>query len=125
MIEYFAFEQSDPDGQSYEFVFALRDPSKIAEARSILADPLATRVHVQGTIVREQAAYNPAWSFHLDPDSIGFFELQMEVCDANVTYVEQHLSELGEATLPNLFWCPWSSRISREVGLHPIRSQRK
>lgn len=115
MAAYFAFEQASPTGEIKEFVFELTDEAKIAEARAILSAPDSSRVHVQGTVVRGRVPYNPAWSFHLDPDSIGFFEMQIEVCDANVTYVEEHLDEVGGSTLPKSFWCPWSSRLTREV----------
>ena len=115
MTAYFVFEQESPQGQMREFVFELLSESRIVEARSILADTNATKVHVQGIIVSSSASYNPGWSFHLDPASIGFFEMQIEVCDANVTYVEDHLDEIGGAELPHNFWCPWSSRLIREI----------
>ena len=115
MAAYFMFEQESPQGDVREFVFELLAESKIAEARSILADPNATKVHVQGNIVVSSAPYNPGWSFHLDPKTIGFFEMQIEVCDANVTYIEDHLDEIGGSTLPHNFWCPWSSRLKREI----------
>jgi len=44
-----------------------------------------------------------------------FFELQIEVCDSNVTYVEEHLEEIGGSFLPNSVWCPWSSKLMAEV----------
>lgn len=115
MAAYFAFEQTDPKGVLHEFIFMLTDEAKIKEARDILANPRSMKRQVQGTIVRKRADYNPKWSFHLDPPTIGFFELQMEVCDANVTYVEEHLDEIGGSTLPKFFWCPWSSKLVREV----------
>jgi hypothetical protein len=115
MPAFFVFEQSSPEGELLEFVFELRDEVKIAQARAILADPTSLKKHVQGKIVPRPAPYNPGWSFHLDPDTIGFFELQIEVCDANATYVEAHLDEIGGSTLPNNFWCPWSSTLAREI----------
>lgn len=115
MAAYFSFQQESPDGDIHEFVFKLVSAAKIDEARQILANPSATKVHVLGTVVTSQAPYNPAWSFHLEPDSVSFFELAAEVCDANVTYVEKHLSEVGSDFLPGNAWCPWSSRLSAEV----------
>jgi len=115
MAAYFVFEQLSPDGELKEFVFKLEDELKIATAREILADPNSINSHVQGTIVSVAADYNPGWSFHLLPDSIGFFEMQIEVCDANLTYVEDHLEEVGGSTLPKNFWCPWSSKLVREI----------
>lgn len=115
MSAYFVFEQTSPKGELNEFVFRLDDQAKIAEARRILATGEQLRVHVQGTVIGRPAEYNPGWSFHLDPKTIGFFEMQIEVCDANATYVEEHLDEVGGSFLPKRFWCPWSSRLSREV----------
>jgi hypothetical protein len=115
MAAYFVFEQAAPKGENKLFVFKLVDSEKIDEARWIIQNKQSTKVHVQGTIVKSKAPYNPEWSFHVDPSSVDFFEIQIEVCDANVTYVEDHLEEVGGGTLPRSFWCPWSSRLTREV----------
>jgi len=115
MSAYFVFEQQTPTGETKEFVFELKNLVIIAEARQILANPGTLKNHVQGKIVASPAAYNPNWSFHLDPDTIGFFEMQIEVCDANVSYVEDHLDEIGGSTLPHNFWCPWSSKLTKEI----------
>jgi hypothetical protein len=114
MVAYFEFQQMAPDGVLNSFVFKLTDGKKIAEARNLLVCG-GPGNSVQGTIIQEKAPYNPQWSFHLRPDSIGFFENQIEVCDANITYVEKHLDEIGGSTLPRSFWCPWSSALSAEV----------
>lgn len=115
MSAYFVFEQKSPKGDLVEFVFELLDETKIVEARAILANPSTLKNHVQGRIIPKPAPYNRGWSFHLDPATISFFEMQIEVCDANATYVEEHLDEIGGSTLPNHFWCPWSSKLSREA----------
>lgn len=115
MSAYFSFQQTSPKGELKNFVFRLDDERQIAEARAILKDSASIKNHVQGTIVPSPAPYNPGWSFHLDPASIGFFEMQIEVCDSNVTYVEEHLDEIGGSFLPNSFWCPWSSKLVAEV----------
>ena len=115
---YFQFEQTSPKGELKTFIFKLVDDAKIAEARAILMARNLTKVHVQGKIIARSAPYNPPWSFHLDPPTIRFFEMQIEVCDANVTYVEEHLDEIGGSTLPKNFWCPWSSRLAAEVTEH-------
>ena len=115
MPAYFSFEQTDPKAIVQSFIFELRDPVRIAEARDILANPKATNRHVMGTIVQSPAPYNPGWSFHLDPDTISFFAYAIEVCDANVTYVEKHLDEVGGSFLPKSRWCPWTSELIREL----------
>jgi hypothetical protein len=122
MPAYFVFEQEDPKGTVHEFVFAVNNELTIAEARRIIATPDSRNYRVKGTIVPEQVWYNPKWSFHLNPETIGFFEYHAEVCDANVTYVEEHLAELWGSALPNFFWCPWSSRLIRETS-PPRRDQ--
>ena len=110
-MAYFVFEQRP--GQ--EFVFELTDEAKIAHARMILSGREQQRIHVHGRIVKRTAPYNPKWEFHLDPLTIDFFDVAIEVCDANVQYVQDHLDEACGAFLPGCHWCPWDSRVTREV----------
>jgi 1-deoxy-D-xylulose-5-phosphate synthase len=49
------------------------------------------------------------------PASITFFAMAIEVCDANISYVEDYLDEACGAFLPGCYWCPWSSRVVREI----------
>uniref|UniRef100_A0A0G4F9E1 BP74 N-terminal domain-containing protein n=1 Tax=Chromera velia CCMP2878 TaxID=1169474 RepID=A0A0G4F9E1_9ALVE len=100
------------------FVFRLVDEEKIREAREILQNQGSvfeeTR-HVMGRVENGTVSYNPDWSFHLAEDSILFFEMAVEVCDANMQFVEDGLSEVGTDFLPNRVWCPWSSRLVAEM----------
>jgi hypothetical protein len=98
-----------------KFIFELTDESLIAHACKVLSGEEKGLVHVTGVIVKSSAPYNPEWSYHLDPKSIGFFDLAIEVCDAAIRYVEEHLDEVGGAFLPGSRWCPWGSRLLREV----------
>ncbi|MER6694670.1 BP74-related protein [Streptomyces minutiscleroticus] len=111
MAAYFSFEQQP--GQM--FVFELTDEDQIAHARKIVSGEETERVHVMGRIIKRKQPYNPQWDFHLDPDTISFFEVAIEVCDANMGYVEEHLDEAGGPFLPGLHWCPWDSKVTREV----------
>jgi len=104
-------EQGSPD----RFVIKLVEPDKIDLARRIASGREKRRVHVMGTIVRRKAPYNPAWNYHLEPETITFFDMAMEVCDAAIRYVDDHLEEVGGPLLPNGHWCPWGSRLAREV----------
>ena len=108
------FRMTDHSGAP-RFVIALDNPEKIAHARRILAGEESSRTHVMGRIIKRPAPYNPGWSFHLDPMTIDFFEMAIEVCDASIQYVEDHLDEAGGAFLPGSYWCPWSSRLVDEV----------
>lgn len=111
---YFTFEQPGPDkSPSNSFAFKLVDQRTIAMARKILNTGMDR--HVEGTIVVKKAPYNPAWSYSLVPESIGFFEQAIEVCDANMAQVEQHVDEIGGSYLPKAHWCPWSSKLTAEI----------
>ncbi|MEG4943231.1 hypothetical protein QUA80_24150 [Microcoleus sp. F4-D5] len=98
-----------------QFVIELTDESKIQQARNILNGTQKDETHVMGRIIKRPAPYNSKWSYQLDPASIGFFSFAIEVCDANIGYVEDHLDEAGGAFLPGLYWCPWNSRLVKEI----------
>ncbi|GAA4910095.1 calmodulin-binding protein [Streptomyces coeruleoprunus] len=97
----------------HTFVIQLTDPTRIEEARSLLAS--GEDKHVMGRIIKRPAPYNARWSYHLNPDTIHFFTYAIEVCDATIPYVEDHLDEVGGAFLPGSHWCPWTSRLVREI----------
>jgi uncharacterized protein (TIGR03437 family) len=109
---YFAV-QYPPDPAS--FVIRLSDPVKIQHARDILAGKSSDSLHVTGTIVQAPACYCLPWGFHLDSASLSFFDFATEVCDASITYLEQHLAEAGGAFLPGNTWCPWGSKLAQEI----------
>ncbi|TDB83129.1 calmodulin-binding protein [Actinomadura sp. KC216] len=98
-----------------EAVIKLTDPAEIQHARDLISGSATDNPQVMGKIVKQPASYNPGWSYHLDPSTIQFFEIATEVCDASIAYVEEHLDEAGGAFLPGLTWCPWGSRVIREI----------
>ncbi|POM24896.1 hypothetical protein BTM25_35340 [Actinomadura rubteroloni] len=98
-------------------VVKLTDPGQIAHARALLAGETSDQPHIYGRLVKRSAPYNPRWSFHYDPATVQFFNAAIEVCDATMPYVEDHLDEAGGAFLPGGLWCPWTSRLVKEVTL--------
>jgi subtilisin family serine protease len=114
---YFVFkgDHSDLVEDSDRFIIKLTNPSKIQTARNILSGTETGTISVKGTIVAQPADYNNNWSYYLDPESISFFEFAIEVCDASIRYVEDHLSAVGGDFLPNNLWCPWNSRLLIEI----------
>jgi hypothetical protein len=116
-VAYFRFD-SPPAAET--FVFQLIDPVKIQQARDILHGKETRTTHIAGTIVKEPVPYNPPWSYHLAPESIQFFETSIEVCDASIQYVEEHLNEVGGTVLPGNHWCPWGSRLLEESTWPPL-----
>ncbi|NTX02650.1 MULTISPECIES: calmodulin [Myxococcus] len=109
----FAFTQQSSPGT--EFIIELTDDQTINHARKIISGEESNEIHVHGRIIKRTQPYNPKFSFHLDPTTIRFFSMAIEVCDANMVYVEDHLDEAGGAFLPGNHWCPWDSRLTREV----------
>jgi uncharacterized protein (TIGR03437 family) len=97
------------------FVIKLTDPVKIQRARDILSGKESPTTHIRGRIVKQAVPWNPPWSFHFDPQSVGFFDLAIEVCDGSPGYVESFLADAGGAFLPGNIWCPWSSRLLKEI----------
>lgn len=107
---YFVFNDGKDD-----FVFKLTDPARIQEARDILSGKENAKKHVMGLVVTRRADYNRAWHYHLDPASVSFFQTAIEVCDSTARFVEDHLAEVGGSFLPGNRWCPWSSKLVREI----------
>jgi uncharacterized protein (TIGR03437 family) len=97
------------------FVIRLTELEKIKHARDLLSRRRSDLPHVIGTIVKSPVPYNPPWRYHLAPNSIHFFDSAIEVCDGAIQYIEDHLDEVGGALLPGNTWCPWGSRLIREL----------
>jgi uncharacterized protein (TIGR03437 family) len=97
------------------FVIKLTDPAKIQKARDIISGKVTNGRHVGGLIVKQPVCYNAPWNYHLDPQSIEFFDNAVEVCDGAMGYIETHLDEVGGALLPGNGWCSWGSRLVREI----------
>jgi hypothetical protein len=96
------------------FIFKLTDPHKIEQARQMLAGQIRSQ-HIMGEIVKSPEAYNPSWSYHLEPGSVDFFDFAIEVCDASIQQVEANLGDACGSFLPGCEWCPWGSRLLAEV----------
>lgn len=109
---YFKFEVA---GRTETFIFKLNDQSKIKLARDVLSGVEKQRTNVMGNIIKNLADYNQPWSFILESESIEFFSEAIELCDANITYVEENFSEFCAGRSPNCQWCPWGSHLISEV----------
>jgi hypothetical protein len=107
------FEVTDVTRQTY--VVKLVEPNQIKHARELVSGETTDRPHIIGRITKRPAPYNPRWSYHLQPETVQFFDVAIEVCDATIPYVEDHLDEAGGPFLPGLVWCDWSSRLVREI----------
>ena len=63
-LAFFAFVTTD----SREFVIQLTNDDLIEHARKLLSGEETSKPHVHGKIIKGSQPYNPAWSFHLDPE---------------------------------------------------------
>lgn len=104
----------------HEFVIAVNNEKWINQIERILEYRVrpGEPVNVLGRVVRGRVPYNEEYAFHLDPDSIELFAVQTEQCDATPFEVEENLEKVGvpdAGFLQNGIWCPWESRLVREV----------
>ncbi|MFJ2090298.1 calmodulin-binding protein [Streptomyces sp. NPDC087901] len=97
------------------FIVKLVKEPEINHARDLVSGATDNEPHVIGRIKKYPAPYNPGWSYHFDPETVQFFDYAFEVCDATVPYTEEHLDEAGGPFLPGLIYCPWTSKLVREV----------
>ncbi|MEV7403763.1 calmodulin-binding protein [Streptomyces sp. NPDC091267] len=98
-----------------KFVVKLVEEREINHARDLVSGATDDEPHLVGRIKKYRADFNPAWNFHYDPATVSFFNVAIEVCDATVPYVEDHLDEAGGPFLPGGWFCPWTSSLVREV----------
>lgn len=107
------FEMTDITRET--FVIKLTEAGEIKHARDLLSGETSDEPHVLTRIIKSPADYNPRWSYQNDPAQTQFFAHAIEVCDATIPYVEDHLDEVGGPFLPGRIWCDWSSRLVREL----------
>lgn len=92
----------------------VRNDTTIQRIRNILSGTNKdSMIHVEGYGIKGKTAYNPNYSFYLEPDSIVLFQAQIEFCDASVQYFEKGMSIAPDGTKRR--WCPWGSRFVKEV----------
>jgi hypothetical protein len=98
-------DNTNPDNTDEYFVARIVNEAAIAIARAeILKGTAGGWQVISGTIEKSRADWNPNWSFHFIPETVFFGDWFMEVCDANVIFVEQNLDIAGDAFLPDLMW---------------------
>jgi hypothetical protein len=87
-----------------EYRVLLTDPSDIEIARRLLAGEEAPRIP-NGVIVRgDDGGVNTGYSWHIDPESVEFAEMTIEVCDGLPSFVEA-------GTLTGDRFCPWAAEV--------------
>jgi hypothetical protein len=106
-------------GQRFRLV-AL-DPRTIAQLRRLRREqPIEDVPFPIGPIRRGPGArrHNAPWGWHFDPVQVVLTEAATEVCDAEPSYVEDHIDEFIRIGR----YCPWGARL---VALRPFRPERR
>lgn len=85
----------------------MHDNNVIAQARGLVG--AGTRRIVSGRIVPGSGGFNAPWGWHLDPDTVRFPEVAIELCDGCPSDVEANGVNWGGGT-----FCPWTSEIVAE-----------
>lgn len=57
-----------------------------------------------GTLRPGNGGFNAPWTWHLEPSSVRFVEVAIELCDGRPSYVETHQSDYPT-------YCPWGARV--------------
>lgn len=85
------------------FKIELATPELIQHAKDLMAGSEEGRIPL-GTIVRDDPSVNAPWSWHIDPATLEFADVTIEVCDGLPEYVEA-------GTLTSDVYCPWSADV--------------
>lgn len=81
----------------------LATPELVDHAESLLAGDHVARIP-NGVVVRDDPGPNAPWSWHIDPASLEFADMTIEVCDGIPSHVE-------EGIVTSDRYCPWSAEI--------------
>ena len=79
------------------------DPEQIEHVRELLEGKEEGRIP-NAVIVRGETSVNEGWSWSLDPDSLEFADMTIEVCDGLPSHIE-------DGTLQTERYCPWAAEV--------------
>ena len=81
----------------------LATPELVQHAEDLLAGKPVAAIP-NGVVVRDDAGVNEPWSWHIDPATLEFADMTIEVCDGLPSYVE-------DRTVTSDRYCPWSAKV--------------
>lgn len=81
----------------------LATPELVEHAESLLAGDEVASIP-NGVVVRDDPGPNAPWSWHIDPATLEFADITIEVCDGLPSYVEDEIVTSDR-------YCPWSAEI--------------
>ena len=81
----------------------LDTPALVKHAEQLLKGEDVAAIPL-GRVVRDSPGVNTPWSWHIDPKTLEFAQITIEVCDGLPSYVEDH-------TVTSKDYCPWSAKV--------------
>ena len=69
-------------------------------------------INVNGEIERGHGGFNTGYSWHLDPATVEFVDLTIEVCDGMPSFVEENVDYFVDTVKQ---YCPWGAKVVSEV----------
>ena len=81
----------------------LATPELISHAEQLLAGEEVAAIPL-GTVVRDDPGVNAPWSWHIDPSTLEFADVTIEVCDGLPSHVEERVVTSDQ-------YCPWSAKV--------------
>ncbi len=98
------------DASDDSFVLKLVEIPKIDHARAIVGVGQVLETHISGQVAElSPVSWNPGWDFHIVPETVGFWENAIEVCDASICWVQMFGPPIDGG------WCPWWSELLYEL----------
>jgi len=88
-------------GEQYKIELAT--PELIEHAKGLLEGENLAAIP-NGVVVRGESSVNEPWSWHIDPATLEFANITIEVCDGIPQYVEDEIVTSDR-------FCPWSARV--------------
>lgn len=86
-----------------QYKIELATPELVEHAEALLAGEPVARIP-NGIVVRDDPGVNAPWSWHIDPATLDFADMTIEVCDGLPSHVE-------EGVVTSDQYCPWSAEI--------------
>lgn len=86
-----------------EFKIELATPELVEHAEALLAGESVAAIP-NGIVVRDDPGPNAPWSWHIDPATLEFADMTIEVCDGLPSHVE-------EGVVTSDRYCPWSAEL--------------
>jgi hypothetical protein len=107
--DYAAVYEVEVNGE--RFRVALETSAQIAKADSLMA--AGTERNMRGTLVRGNGGFNMSYSWHLDPSTIEWPDLSMEICDGRPnSEVEAEVDYFIDTVK---YYCPWGAKIVGKI----------